>query len=43
MSTLIKQETKENIKSTFKESFLILLYEMLGTAMMTMLIASFYA
>ena len=43
MSQLLKQETKENIKNTAKESFLILLYEMIGTAMRSALISSYYA
>ena len=34
MSTLIKQTTKDNIKNTFNESALILVYEFLGTFMM---------
>jgi glycerol uptake facilitator-like aquaporin len=42
MSTLLRQETKENIKNTFKESFLILVYECVGTAMLTTLIANYY-
>jgi len=42
MSKLLKQETKENIKNTAKESFLILLYEMIGTAMMSALVTSYY-
>ena len=40
---MLKPETKENLKQTFKESFLILMYEMIGTAMMTVLILNFYA
>jgi hypothetical protein len=43
VNNLIKQETKENIKNTFKESFLILVYELVGTAMMTCLICNYYA
>ena len=43
MTTLIRQETKEEIKNTFRESFLILVYEMVGTAMLTTLIANYYA
>jgi len=43
MSTLLRQETKDNIKNTFKESILILIYEMVGTAMMTSLICNYYA
>ena len=43
MSTILRQETKEEIKSTVRESFLILVYEMVGTAMMTTLIANYYA
>jgi len=40
---MLKPETKENLKQTFKESFLILMYECIGTAMMTVLILNFYA
>lgn len=40
---MLKPETKENLRQTFKESFLILMYEMIGTAMMTVLILNFYA
>ena len=40
---MLKPETKENLKQTFKESFLILMYEGIGTAMMTVLIMNFYA
>jgi hypothetical protein len=40
---LLRQETQESIKSTAKESFLILLYEMIGTAMMTALVANYFA
>ena len=43
MTTLLRQDTKENIKNTFRESFLILVYECVGTAMMTTLIANYYA
>lgn len=41
--TLISNEAKEELKSTAKESFLILLYESIGTAMMTTLIYNYYA
>lgn len=43
MSTLLRQETKETIKNTARESFLILVYECVGTAMLTTLIANYYA
>ena len=43
MSNLLRQETKDNIKNTFKESILILIYEMVGTAMMSSLICNYYA
>lgn len=43
MSTILKSETKEEIKNTFRESFLILVYECVGTAMLTTLIANYYA
>ena len=43
MSNLLKQETKDNIKNTFRESSLILVYECNGTAMLTTLIANYYA
>jgi glycerol uptake facilitator-like aquaporin len=39
---LLKDDTKDNIKNTAKESFLILLYEMIGTAMMTALISNYF-
>lgn len=39
----IKSETKETVKNTFRESFLILVYECVGTAMLTTLIANYYA
>ena len=41
--SIIRQDTKENIKNTFRESFLILVYEMVGTAMMTTLISNYYS
>ena len=31
------EEFKENLRSTFKESLLILIYEFMGTAMLTVL------
>jgi hypothetical protein len=31
---MIRQDTKENLKNTFRESLLILIYEFLGTFMM---------
>jgi len=34
---LINEETKENMRSTFKESLLILIYEFMGAALMTIL------
>jgi len=43
MSQLLEQETKENIRNTFKESFLILLYECIGTAMMATLVGNYMA
>ncbi len=42
MSNLIRQETKENFINTAKESFLVLLYEVIGTAMMTTLVGNYY-
>jgi len=42
MPGLLREDTKENIKSTFKASFLVLLYEMIGTAMMSALIVNYY-
>jgi len=43
MSNLLKEETKQNIRETVKESILILVYECVGTAMLTTLIANYYA
>ena len=43
MPTLLRQETKENLVNTSKESALILVYELIGTAMMTLLISNYYA
>jgi|TARA_B110001450_G_C17554423_1_gene454053 hypothetical protein len=43
MAQLLRQETKENLQNTAKESALILVYEMAGTAMMTLLISNYYA
>ena len=31
---MLRQDTKENLKNTFRESLLILIYEFLGTFMM---------
>ena len=39
---LLKDDTKENLKSTLKESFLILLYEMIGTCMLTAMVINYY-
>ena len=39
----LRQETKENLINTSKESALILIYELVGTAMMTLLISNYYA
>ena len=41
--SLVSRETQEYVKTTAKESFLILLYEGVGTAMMTTLILNYYA
>jgi len=41
--SIVSNETKEYLKSTAKESFLILLYEGVGTAMMTTLIYNYYS
>jgi hypothetical protein len=38
----LREETKENLKNTFKESFLILLYEMIGTLMLSAMICNYY-
>ena len=43
MSNLLRQETKESLITTSKESALILLFEAVGTAMMTLLITNYYA
>ena len=43
MPTLLRQETKESLITTSKESALILLFEAVGTAMMTLLITNYYA
>jgi glycerol uptake facilitator-like aquaporin len=39
---LLKEDTKESLKSTAKESFLILIYELIGTCMMSALITNYY-
>lgn len=41
--SIVSRETQEYIKTTAKESFLILLYEGVGTAMMTTLIFNYFA
>mmetsp|Transcript_2952 Transcript_2952/g.5000 ORF Transcript_2952/g.5000 Transcript_2952/m.5000 type:complete len:160 (+) Transcript_2952:24-503(+) len=41
--SLVSRETQEYVKTTAKESFLILLYESVGTAFMTTLIYNYYA
>ena len=41
--SIVSRETQEYIKTTAKESFLILLYEGVGTAMMTTLIYNYYS
>ena len=38
---MIRQSTKENLKNTFNESLLILIYEFLGTFMMGTLFINF--
>ena len=43
MPTFLRQETKESLITTSKESALILLFEAVGTAMMTLLITNYYA
>lgn len=43
MTTLLRQETKENLRNTAKESILILVYECIGTSFMTLLICNYYA
>jgi len=43
LESKISPETKENVVATAKESSLILLYECIGTAMMTLLITNYYA
>lgn len=43
LQSKVSTETKENVLATAKESSLILLYEMIGTAMMTLLIINYYA
>ena len=43
MPALLRQETKESLITTSKESALILLFEAVGTAMMTLLITNYYA
>lgn len=40
--SFVSRETQEYVKATFKDSFLILLYEGVGTAMMTTLICNYY-
>ena len=43
LESKVSPETKENVVATAKESSLILLYECIGTAMMTLLITNYYA
>ena len=38
----MKEETKESFKTTMKESFLILLYEMIGTMMLASMVSNYY-
>ena len=38
---LLTHETQESIKNTAKESFLILIYELIGTAMMAALVSNY--
>jgi len=40
---LLSQHTQESMKNTAKESTLILIYELLGTAMMTALITNYFS
>lgn len=40
---VLSQHTQESVKNTARESMLILVYEMLGTAMMTALITNYYS
>ena len=40
---ILHQDTQESIKNTAKESFLILIYELIGTAMMAALISNYFA
>ena len=40
---LLSQHTQESMKNTAKESTLILIYECLGTAMMTALITNYFS
>lgn len=40
---VLSQHTQETMKNTAKESFLILLYEMIGTAFMSALVTNYFA
>ena len=40
---VLSQHTQETMKNTAKESMLILIYEMIGSAMMSALIINYYA
>ena len=39
---LLKDETKESVRNTLKESSLILLYECLGTAMLSSIVCNYF-
>lgn len=39
---LLRQDTKESLRSTFKDSFIILLYELIGTAILTTIVGNYY-
>ena len=40
---LLSQKTQETVKNTAKESLIILIFEMIGTFLMTTLISNFYS
>lgn len=39
---LLKDDTKENLRSTLKDSLLILVYEFIGTTVLCVLICNYY-
>ena len=40
---LLRQDTKENLRSTFKDSILILIYEFIGSTLLCILVFNYYS